>query len=335
MRSLEFPGLGLEFAMERVAFTILGRPVYWYGLIIAMGFLLAVLVCCKLSHRFGIRQEDITDMLLAAVPLALVGARGYYILFYLDLYRRSDGGLDIPAMLRVWDGGLAIYGGVIAAVLVLFVFCRLRKISFLAFADLGVFGLFIGQSVGRWGNFVNMEAYGGVTELPWRMCSAEIAGELLDKGLVDTAAYQSVLDGSLGVHPTFFYESLWNLVGLGLLFLLLKLGRKFDGQLFLTYLFWYGLGRAWIEGLRTDSLYLFETGLRVSQLLAVLSCVTAVVCFVLLKRKKGYAPLYVETLAAPGKEQGTISQGEEEEREDGCSDGRQSTGGETTEGDSL
>lgn len=291
MRALSFPGLGLELELSRVAFSILGRPIYWYGILIALGFLLAVWFCSRQAPRFGIRNDDITDMLFFAVPLSVLGARAYYVLFYLDLYRRADGTLDFGAMVRIWDGGLAIYGGIILAVLTLFVFCRVRHISFFAFADLGVFGLLIGQSVGRWGNFVNIEAYGSVTDLPWRMCAPSIAEKLLSQGLVDAQGYQAILDGTLGVHPTFFYESLWNLVGLCLLILLCKRGRRFDGQNFLSYLIWYGFGRFWIEGLRTDSLYLFGTGLRVSQVLALLTCVGALVAMVVLWRN-GPQPLY-------------------------------------------
>ena len=158
MGTVSFPGLGLEFHLNRVAFHIGSWPVYWYGIIIAAGFLLAVLYCCHAAKRFGIKQDDIIDMLFFAVPLSIVGARLYYILFYLDLYRREDGSLDFGAMVRIWDGGLAIYGGVIMAVVVLLVFCKVRQIRFLAFADLGVFGMLIGQMIGRWGNFVNIEA---------------------------------------------------------------------------------------------------------------------------------------------------------------------------------
>ncbi len=298
MRVLSFPGLGLEFELDRVAFSVLGRPIYWYGILIAFGFFLAYLYCTRQSKKFGIRPEDLVDLLLFAVPLCILGARAYYVIFYLDLYRREDGSLDFMEMLRIWDGGLAIYGGILVAVLVLAVFCKVRKISFLAFADLGVFGLLIGQCVGRWGNFINIEAYGGVTDLPWRMCSASIAQELfLQKGLIDQAAYDAILEGTLGVHPTFFYESLWNLIGFGILLLLLHRGRKFDGQTFYTYLIWYGLGRFWIEGLRTDSLYLFHTGLRVSQGVALLSfCVGIFLYLWTLQRKKG-VPLYVDRAA--------------------------------------
>lgn len=297
---LSFPGLGLELTLNRVAFTVLGHPIYWYGIIIACGFLLAVWFCSRQSDKFGIKSDDIIDMLFFAVPLCIIGARLYYVLFYLDLYRRSDGSLDWGAMVRIWDGGLAIYGAVIMAAVVLLVFCRVKRIPFLAFADLGVYGLFIGQLVGRWGNFVNVEAYGGVTELPWRMCSESIAGELYAKGLVDAAGYQAVLDGTLGVHPTFLYESLWNLAGLLILLAVLRKGRRFDGQTFLIYFAWYGLGRFWIEGMRTDSLYLFSTGIRVSQMLALVTFLVAgAVLVVQLRRPHDPARLWRNRGAKP------------------------------------
>ena len=137
MNTVAFPGLGLEFHVSSIAFRLFGWPIHWYGVIIAAGFILAVVYCSRQAPKFGIRQDDILDMLLAAVPLCIIGARLYYIIFYLDLYRRPDGSLDFGAMVRIWDGGLAIYGGVIMAVIVLLVFCKLRHIKFLAFGDLG------------------------------------------------------------------------------------------------------------------------------------------------------------------------------------------------------
>ena len=226
MGTVSFPGLGLEFMLNREAFRIPGIdwPVYWYGIIIAAGFLLAVFYCTRRAHAFGIKPDDIIDLLFFAVPLAILGARLYYIIFYLDRYRIAGGGLDFAAMVRIWDGGLAIYGGVIAAALTLLVFCKVRKIKFLAFADLGVFGLLIGQSVGRWGNFVNIECYGGPTDLPWRMGIYEQVGDAMQY---------------VEVHPTFLYESLWNLLGLLVLWWVSKHWRKFDGQMFLSYFAWY------------------------------------------------------------------------------------------------
>ena len=280
MNVVSFPGLGLEFTLNRVAVEILGRPIYWYGVIIACGMLLAVYLCTRWAPRFGVPSDSVTDLMLFAVPAALVAIRVYYVVFNLDLYRRADGSLDWAAILRYSDGGLAIYGAIISSAIVLLLCCRRKKLSFLAYAALGVLGLFIGQLIGRWGNFMNVEAYGGVTALPWRMCSESIAGELLAQGYVDQQGYQAVLDGTLGVHPTFFYESAWNFIGLLLVYWMGRKWRKYDGQCFLFYLAWYGLGRAWIEGLRTDSLYffgleLFGIPIRVSQMVAAICFLAA------------------------------------------------------------
>ena len=271
-KAVAFPGLGLEFNLNPIAFSIFGWPIHWYGIIIAAGFLLAVAYCTRVSKRFGIQEDDLLDLLFYAVPLSIIGARLYYVIFYLDLYRREDGSLDFGAMVRIWDGGLAIYGGVIAAALTLLVFCKVKKLPFLAFADVGVYGLLIGQAVGRWGNFVNVEAYGGETTLPWRMGITEVVNGV--------SVYKEV-------HPTFLYESLWNVVGLILLIWIARRGRKFDGQIFLGYVLWYGFGRGLIEGLRTDSLYFFSTPIRVSQMLGFASALVAAVALALLWRHAG------------------------------------------------
>ena len=243
---VSFPGLGLEFTLNRVAIEILGRPIYWYGIIITFGLILAVVLCSRWAPRFGVVPDQIIDLMLFAIPAALVAIRAYYVIFNLSIFQNEDGSLNWGKILNYGDGGLAIYGAIISSAIVLLIFCHVRKLSFMAFADLGVHGLFIGQLIGRWGNFMNVEAYGGPTTLPWRMCSDSIARELLTQGYVDQAGYQAVLSGTLGVHPTFFYESLWNFVGLILVYFMGK-KRKFDGQCFLFYVFWYGLGRAWIE----------------------------------------------------------------------------------------
>lgn len=304
MSTVSFPGLGFAVNVKEIAFRIFNWPIHWYGIIIAAGFLLAVYYCCRKAADYGIEQDDIIDLLIFAVPLCIIGARLYYVIFYLDLYRNPDGFLDFMRMLRIWDGGLAIYGGIIVAILTLLVFCKIKKIPFLAFADVGSFGMLIGQLVGRWGNFVNVEAYGAPTDLPWRM------------GIYDTVngVYQY-----MEVHPTFLYESLWNLVGFLLLALVVAKHRKFDGQIFLGYIAWYGLGRAWIEGLRTDSLYFFSTGLRVSQILALISFVLALaVMIVQLRRKHDPKELWVNQVkarkaAATGAEEGSAIMGEPED----------------------
>lgn len=304
MSTVSFPGLGFAVNVKEIAFRIFNWPIHWYGIIIAAGFLLAVYYCCRKAADYGIKQDDIIDLLIFAVPLCIIGARLYYVIFYLDLYRNPDGSLDFLRMLRIWDGGLAIYGGIIVAILTLLVFCKIKKIPFLAFADVGSFGMLIGQLVGRWGNFVNVEAYGAPTDLPWRM------------GIYDTVngVYQY-----MEVHPTFLYESLWNLVGFLLLALVVAKHRKFDGQIFLGYIAWYGLGRAWIEGLRTDSLYFFSTGLRVSQILALISFVLALaVMIVQLRRKNDPKELWVNQVkarkaaAATGAEEGSAIMDEPE-----------------------
>lgn len=320
---VSFPGLGLEFTLNRVAIEILGRPIYWYGVIIVSGLMLAVYLCSRWSGRFGVNEDQIIDMMLCAVPAALVSVRAYYVIFNLDFYRRADGTLDWAAIFRYSDGGLAIYGAIISSVVVLLLFCRVKKISFLSFADLGVHGLFIGQMIGRWGNFMNVEAYGGATTAPWRMCSESIAREMFGKGYVDEAGYYAIVSGNLGVHPTFFYESAWNFVGLILVYLMGK-KRKFDGQCFLFYFFWYGLGRFWIEGMRTDSLYffgleLFGVPIRTSQMLAGVSALAAgaVLTWMLAKGNHDPEKMFVNRLAAQkaaqAEESVTSHGGEKEE----------------------
>ena len=280
---VSFPGLfpDLEINIDPVALHI-GHGIYWYGIIIAMGFLLAVLFCSHRARRYGIEKDSLYDLLIVATPLSVIGARLYYVIFYLDLFRNEDGSINFAKTVAIWDGGLAIYGGVIVAILTVFFFCRHKGIKVGAMLDLGCMGMLIGQMIGRWGNFINREAFGGQTTLPWRIRPCESADHFIE------------------VHPTFFYESFWNFVGLLLIVFVIEKRRKFDGENFLFYLFWYGLGRAWIEGLRTDSLYLFDWTLlgepiRVSQLLSVILCVAAaaVLIYQLAFRKHKQSELYV------------------------------------------
>ena len=261
---ISFPLLGLELNPP-ASFSVFGFPIYFYGVLIVCGFLLAMLYCTRRAPIFGIKPDDFfPDMMLWLLPLVIVGARIYYVLFRLDDY------LAHPAsMLAIRDGGLAIYGGVIAGALVVFFFCRRRKISVPAMLDLVVYGLLIGQIIGRWGNFMNREAFGAETDIFCRMGLTPPGG---------TTVY---------VHPTFLYESLWNLIGLIFLIVWERRGkRKYDGQCALIYFFWYGLGRAWIEGLRTDSLYIGNTGLRVSQLLSLVLCVGALTVLIVQSRRR-------------------------------------------------
>ena len=247
---ISFPGLGLE--LDPPSTIQLGPlTIHFYGLIIAVGMLLAVLYASKRSKEFGLKEDDLIDGVLWVAPFAIICARLYYCIFEWDQYASNP-----ISILYIWNGGLAIYGGVLGAVIGLSVFCKVRKIKATAMMDVVSLGLLIGQLVGRWGNFMNREAFGAPTDSFLRM------------GLYYTAT------GAVEYyHPTFLYESLWNFVGFLLLHFLSK-KRKYDGQVALGYVAWYGLGRAFIEGLRMDSLYWGP--FRVSQVLAGISCVAAV-----------------------------------------------------------
>ncbi len=284
---ISFPGLFGDWSVNPNPVAIpIGNGIRWYGIIICTGLILAVLFCCRQSKKYGITEDNIYDMMIWQIPLCIIGARLYYVIFYLDLFRNADGSLNPGRMIAIWDGGLAIYGAIITAYLVLHIFCRKKKISFGAFADLGAMGLLIGQAVGRWGNFVNREAFGGETTLPWRMRVWVTASEYIE------------------VHPTFLYESLWNLIGLGLIVFVIAKRRSFDGENACFYFIWYGLGRAWIEGLRTDTLKLFGWELfgqpiRVSQLLSVALAAAALGVLIVNKcRRRGREALFVNRKAA-------------------------------------
>lgn len=277
---ISFPGLGIEIDPSPVAFNVFGKDIYWYGLIIAIGFIAAYCYMSARSKAFGLTTDHIIDLLLWVVPIGIVCARLYYCVFNWSVYR------DNPiSCLYIWEGGLAIYGGVLGGLFGIYLFSKISKIPFAVLGDMAAFGVIIGQIFGRWGNFMNREAHGGETTFILRM------------GLV----------GGDGVtryyHPTFLYESLWNLVGLVLMHWLSK-KRKFDGQMLLTYFLWYGLGRAWIEGMRTDSLYLFNTGIRVSQLLALLFVIFSIAMFwyVLKVKKPQTENLYINRVALVSQE---------------------------------
>ncbi len=244
VQQISFPGLGIGLEINRVAFRVFGIPIYWYGILIALGLVLAILYGLGESKRRELNQDDLLNMILWSVPVAIVCARIYYVVFSWEQYAG-----DWMSVLDIRSGGIAIYGGILGVFLVLVVYCRRKKLSLGMVLDILAIGLLIGQAVGRWGNFVNGEAFGYSTDLPWAMT--------IQKG-GETIAWH--------VHPTFFYESVWNAFGI-LVLLFYRRYRRFPGEEFCGYLVWYGLGRSWIEGLRADSLYI--GGLRVSQLLAV------------------------------------------------------------------
>ena len=271
---ISFPGLGIgEFEVNKFAISsdslgflknIFGENwggIAWYGVIIMVGIILAALYGISRAKIEGITTDDILDVILVAVIVSVIGARMYYVIFY--------GGYDtFYDLIAVWNGGLAIYGAVIGGVLSLIVMGFIKKISPLKLLDIGASSIILGQAIGRWGNFINAEAYGYETDLPWRM----------GIGSGDSAIF---------VHPTFLYESLWNIIGFLLIWYLYK-KKKYDGQMFLVYLTWYGFGRMLIEGLRTDSLWLIPDVIRVSQLLGAICFVAcgAILVFMAVKGRK-------------------------------------------------
>ena len=270
---ISFPSLGLVLNPSSTL-SIGPLTIHYYGLIIACGLILAVVYACRRCGQFGISADDLTDGVLWVTPFAIICARLYYCIFSWENY--AD---DPISILYIWEGGLAIYGGVIGAAVGIIVFSKIKKIKIPMLLDLVSLGFLIGQAIGRWGNFFNREAFGAETDTWLRM------------GL------KSAVSGNVTYyHPTFLYESVWNIIGFLLLHKLSK-KRRYDGQIALGYAAWYGLGRAFIEGLRTDSLY--WGSIRVSQLLAAVSCFAALAVLVW-QSFKPHAPadLFVNQVAA-------------------------------------
>ena len=280
---LEFPNLfgGISISYYR-GFEIFGFPIYWYGVIITVGVILAILYCMHRSAQFGADKDRVLDVAIVAIIGGFIGARAYYCIFQ-TLDPNSGQSYDlITAITHIRDGGLAIYGGIIGGFLVGFVMCRIRKVRFFVMCDIASMGFLIGQCIGRWGNFVNQEAFGAEAPADWLF------------GMTGSVISQQTSAGAV-VHPCFLYESAWCLLGFIALHFYSKKLRSFDGETALLYIAWYGLGRALIEGLRTDSLMLGDV--RISQLLAAASFVIAVILLIVFRivtEKKGI-PLYVNT----------------------------------------
>ena len=259
MEILRFPGLGWEIPISRVAVSIGSLEIYWYGVIIAVGFGLGLWVYLSHNRSCGIHPDEGLDIILWSMLGAIVGARAYYVAFQWDHYKDN-----LKEIFNLRGGGLAIYGGIIGALIVAFIVCRSKKLPMLPVADAAFPGVMLGQAIGRWGNFFNMEAFGTNTTLPWGMTSDTISN-YLSRHQATLLAQGVVVDPAMPVHPTFLYESLWNLIGVAVLLLWLFPRRSYDGQITLGYTAWYGLGRFFVEGLRTDSL--MWGSVRVSQAL--------------------------------------------------------------------
>lgn len=296
---VQFPGLHLSFPVHRVLFSIGPLTVTWYGVLIACGLLLAMLYCFRRSKEFEVTADDLTDVVLWSVIFGIIGARLYYVIF-------SNGTGDNSyfanplSIFEIWNGGLAIWGGIIGAVAAACVTCHIKKKSVVPFLDLAAFGFPIGQAFGRWGNFFNREAHGGQTNVLWRMT-----------GVDDTNPTQ-------GYHPCFLYESLWCALGFVLLHFYSK-HRKFKGELFLMYVAWYSFGRFFIESLRSDSLCAgsVKVSMLVSAVCFVAAVATLLVVYSRLRRSKpedksyleGYQPVYADALQQMREEKGEGAEG--------------------------
>jgi len=314
---INFPNLRLEIDVLR-SFKLGSLDIHMYGVIIAFGLLMAVFYGLIRKKQFGLTEDDLLDGVLLIVPVAIIFTRAFYCIFAWEEFK--DNPIEV---FYIWQGGLAIYGGVIGAVLGIIAYCYFKKLKIGAVLDITMLGFLIGQCIGRWGNFCNMEAFGCYTDglLAMRIPATSLvmpdnpsASYLAQVELLRQKAIEGGYAGFYQVHPTFLYESLWNLAGFILLHFLSK-KRRFDGQIALGYAAWYGLGRAWIEGLRMDSLMIGS--FRVSQLLAAISCLTALGILIWQHfRYHDPALLFVNQRAAAAEAEETEEETEEEETEE-------------------
>ena len=283
---VEFPGLGWKFDVYSNFLEIpMGDgtiTIQFYGVIIAFGIILAALFGGRKAYTWKMSLDNMVDVLIYGIIGAVVGARLYYVIFQWDYYKDNLG--DI---IKIWEGGLAIYGGIIGGILAAFLVCKKTGLNFIKLLDLIGMSLLIGQVIGRWGNFTNQEAFGTNTTLPWGMTSDKIVA-YINNNQADFIKNGIEMNPDLPVHPTFLYESLWCLLGFVVLYIVCQKFYKFDGQLFLGYGIIYGIERTIVEGLRTDSLYIGDTTLRASQVLslAIVVVCTALTIYKFIKLKK-------------------------------------------------
>lgn len=282
MDYISFPKLGINLKVSPIAFKIGSFEIRWYALCIMLGFLLAIIYCLVQCKKQNIESDTIIDLAIIAMVFGLIGARIYYVLFRIKDYIK-----DPLSIFKIWNGGLGIYGGIILVVVVAFFYCRKKKLPFLKLADIAAPAILIGQACGRWGNFFNQEAFGVNTDLPWGMTGNLVAENIRNEASEVEKLFGITLDSHKAVHPTFLYESLWCALGILVLWLVYVKAKKFDGEIILLYCAWYGFGRMFIEGLRTDSLILFAN-IRVSQLVAFVTFVASLslIIHLSLKAKK-------------------------------------------------
>ena len=303
--TVSFPGLGLEFELNRVAFSIGGFNVYWYGLLIGIGFMLAGTYALLNARKVGVDSDRLIDVVMVGLVCGVIGARLYYVIFDWETFPG-----DLSKVFDIRQGGLAFYGGILAGMAGGIIMAKIRKVRVRPAMDLAAAGFLIGQGIGRWGNFVNVEAFGSNTNSILGMTGPKVVG-YLTQVKNSGAAWAQNIDPHMPVHPTFLYESVWCLTGFLIIALWLMRRRKYDGQVFLFYTAWYGLGRFFIEGLRTDSL--MWGPVRVSQALALVAFVTATALLIWLGQKKkklgeDFLPLYINTPEGQAVAAGTFYQ---------------------------
>lgn len=271
MYNVQFPKLGLDFDISPIAFSIGSYHIYWYGIIIASGLLLAVGYAMKTAHRYNVNASKLINCVLVGIITGIIGARLYFCFFQWDYYSKNP-----VEILHINNGGLAIYGGIIGSMIGGLIIVKIQKMKVMPVLDIAMISFLIGQGIGRWGNFMNQEAYGTPTDLPWGMMSEGT--------------------NMVAVHPCFLYESIWCLLGFVLLHFYGKYKQKYAGQIFYMYLVWYGFERMIVEGLRTDSLYLpfspFGFDIRVSQLLSLLIFLIGIILLILNRKKED--PFYAD-----------------------------------------
>ena len=286
---ISFVHLGLEIPHISKSFSIFGFSIAYYGVIVGLGFFIGICLACWIAKKENVSLDLMTDFAIWTIFAAIIGARAYYVIFAWEDYKDN-----LIQIFNLRAGGLAIYGGIIAVVCMMILFCKKRKVSIGKIGDCAVFGLVAGQIIGRWGNFVNCEAFGGYTD---NLFAMQIRRDLVNPNMISPELAQHFAENPIikegieyiQVHPTFLYESVWNL-GVLILLLIVRKYKKFDGQMMCLYFIGYGIGRFWIEGLRTDQLKLFGTQIAVSQLLSAVLIVSALVVLIVNFWKKNSNP---------------------------------------------
>ena len=286
---ISFVHLGLEIPHISKSFSIFGFSIAYYGVIVGLGFFIGICLACWIAKKEDVSLDLMTDFAIWTIFAAIIGARAYYVIFAWEDYKDN-----LIQIFNLRAGGLAIYGGIIAVVCMMILFCKKRKVSIGKIGDCAVFGLVAGQIIGRWGNFVNCEAFGGYTD---NLFAMQIRRDLVNPNMISPELAQHFAENPIikegieyiQVHPTFLYESVWNL-GVLILLLIVRKYKKFDGQMMCLYFIGYGIGRFWIEGLRTDQLKLFGTQIAVSQLLSAVLIVSALVVLIVNFWKKNSNP---------------------------------------------